>query len=133
MNRFSALLLAAALAAPFTTVAQTALAAEQGSKSTQRFAVIHVEVRETNGTVVRAPVKVVPEGKSLALALEGQHKHEFELKTAPDNKLVFNYTRDGNTVSTNAAIVGDGHTYRHTDGGTLVTIKVNTTVARIKH
>jgi hypothetical protein len=90
----------------------------------QRVAMVRVDVREADGTVVRGPTRAVPWGEAAAFRLRSPvHEHAIDVQYgAAGSQLNLSYSRDGAT--TLERVIGQRQTVIRTESGALVTVRV---------
>lgn len=129
LSRFLAATLAVTAIAPDSSSGRSE---PSSSDRAQMYVVIRAEVQEPNGSILRAPTKVVSIGHPTSMMMSGTHAHQLDLIATPSD-IVLSYTRDGNAVANRTTLKLSGQTFRYTKDGYKVTVLVTKTTARIHH
>lgn len=115
-------------------VAPAAVAAEPGPVAVEeKVAVLRVEIRETDGTVVRAPTQAVPWGQTAAFQLSSQaHEHQLDVTILADAGVALRYTHNGSLLATEPAGKRARSQVFRTSDGTEIALSVVTTHVRVE-
>jgi hypothetical protein len=115
-------------------VAPAAVAAESGAVAVEeKVAVLRVEIRETDGTVVRAPTQAVQWGKTAAFQLTSQaSEYELDVTVLSDAGVDLRYVHNGNVLATEPAGKRARSQVFRTVDGTEISLSVVTTRVRVE-
>lgn len=115
-------------------VAPAAVAAEPAPVAVEeKVAVLRVEVRETDGTVVRAPTRAVPWGQTAQFQLSTQtDEHQLDVTIGSDASVDLRYVHNGNLLATEPAGKRARSQLFRTSDGTEISLSVVTTRVRVE-
>jgi hypothetical protein len=115
-------------------VAPGAVAAESDAVAVEeKVAVLRVEIRELDGTVVRAPTQAVPWGKTAAFHLNTQtDERQLDITILSDAGVDLRYVHNGNVLATEPAGKRARSQVFRTIDGTEISLSVTTTRVRVE-
>ena len=116
------------------TMAPAAGAAESDAVAVEeKVAVLRVEIREADGTVVRAPTRAVQWGQTAAFQLSSQaHEHQLDVTVLSDAGVDLRYMHNGTVLATEPAGKRSRNQVFRTGDGTEISLSVVTTRVRVE-
>jgi hypothetical protein len=112
----------------------TAVAAEAEAVATEeKVAVLRVEIRDADGTVVRAPTKAVPWGQTAQFHLSTQNdERQLDVTLLSEAGVDLRYVHNGNVLVTEPAGKRARSQVFRTSDGSEIALSVTTTRVRIE-